>query len=99
MKRGPYGPVLPDLYHKIKKEQGICIKEPIDINAARTTLSDEDQAILDRILEIYEDKDGWDLSILTHEPDSPWTKTVAQFGLYSVIKTSFITEYYTQFVG
>ena len=94
----PYGPVDPNIYKQFKHNK----KSNIDtsrIEHKTIDLSEEKQDLVDEILEIYESKEGWDWSIVTHEADSPWTQTVEEKGFYSEIPKEWIQSYYDKFVA
>ncbi|MEQ5738547.1 Panacea domain-containing protein [Providencia rettgeri] len=81
-----HGPVIPSLYHEVKGYGGNVITskikgfamfdremkpvEPIvpanDVNANK---------LIDKIVSIYGELDGFQLSALTHQPNTAWSKT------------------------
>lgn len=67
------GPVFPSLYQNLKEYRKSAIKEPINIQT-NDIISDEDAKFLDRIWEIYGNRDGIYLSAITHTPDTPWSE-------------------------
>lgn len=75
-----YGPVIPDLYHKVKAYGRRTITAPVDNNGV---IGDEQNpppnenslALLERIWEVYGKHDGVQLSALTHQPKTPWDIT------------------------
>lgn len=68
------GPVFPELYHEIKEFGKSAIKTPITTSRISKEISEEDSMFLDRIWEIYGNKDGIYLSAITHTPDTPWSE-------------------------
>jgi uncharacterized phage-associated protein len=76
----PYGPVAPSLYHELKRYGSGVITEkiPSDLRPKsphEPTLSQENTAFLDKIIEVYGKFDGPSLSNMSHEPDGPWDRT------------------------
>lgn len=73
-----YGPVIPDLYRKIKHYGRKDIDAPIDgYGSIRDMHLPNEQTLdlLDHVWDSYKDKDGIELSALTHEPNTPWDIT------------------------
>lgn len=81
-----YGPVVPSVYHGLKKfgaqkvpkeafpNDGLMYAEPADANSRK---------ILDRILEVFGPFSGGELSAMTHRPGTPWyimTQEIKTFG-------------------
>ncbi len=67
-----YGPVIRNLYAKIKKHRSNFINEKISNNTPE--LSDDEQEIIDETFEKYGDYTGWELSNITHKQGTPWDK-------------------------
>jgi uncharacterized phage-associated protein len=67
------GPVFPSLYQNLKKYKKNSVKDPINVST-EDVLSDEDVKFLDKIWNIYGNKDGIYLSAITHTPDTPWSE-------------------------
>lgn len=79
----PKGPVLSSLYHQFKHYRWNPIKElAVDVDpltgesrALYVPPSDETfQAIFNRVWHRYRHLSGSQLSVLTHAPDTPWSK-------------------------
>jgi len=85
-----YGPVIPNLYQKIKQFRS----NPV------TTISynnkydfDEDELdIINQVYNIYGNYNGIQLSVLTHEKDSPWDITWKNGN--QIISNDLIENYY-----
>ena len=91
-----YGPVIPSIYHEFKRFSDSPIKKgcyatyfdyvPIvksdDIDVLR---------ILDSEWSHYKDKDGTDLSNITHEPNGAWYKAYGK-GVNSILEDEDIKE-------
>jgi uncharacterized phage-associated protein len=74
-----YGPVIPDLYHKIKKFRSSPVEHPIDntifgfdFDKKEPDFDENEKNILGQVYDIYSNWSGIRLSTLTHMPGSPW---------------------------
>ncbi|WP_157956696.1 Panacea domain-containing protein [Salinicola halimionae] len=89
-----FGPVVPALYHKVKRYRN----HPIDAELPQRTrdvVSPEDQRLLDRIWDTYGQHDGLTLSSITHKPGTPWDQTWDDRGIHGlIIPPSKIREHY-----
>ena len=90
-----YGPVVPSVYHRYKTFRAA----PIDIRAVDQDgrLSTQECALIDFVNDSYSDLDALQLSSLTHEPGTPWHKTVRAHGVGAIIPNALIKEYYKEF--
>lgn len=68
-----YGPVVPPLYHDLKKWGNTPVEEllPAPVSALGNLSSDE-RALLDEVLNAYGHLSGMQLSNLTHAFGTPW---------------------------
>ena len=90
-----YGPVVPSVYHTYKSFRHEPIKTvPVD----RTDEFDEKQHILiDAVLKAYKDYSAWQLSAITHQPNTPWSKVYdGGRGENAIIPNALIEEHYTR---
>jgi uncharacterized phage-associated protein len=88
-----YGPVIPDLYHTVKRYRGGPITKPL--RAARSErMSTEERELVDEVFRVYGDWTGPELSHLTHKPGSPWDQVFEDGGWGQVIPTGVIRDYY-----
>ncbi|GGB84129.1 hypothetical protein GCM10007424_25180 [Flavobacterium suaedae] len=70
------GPVMPTLYHTLKKYGGNKVIEPISYTRANADMiTDIDAKFLDMIWDKYGDYSGIELSAITHTKGSPWEDT------------------------
>lgn len=78
-----WGPVFPDLYHRVKKWGNRAIRAPLEIfdydgrkyDWTRPELpaeADFSDRVIRRVWEVYGQMSGWELSQLTHEKGGPW---------------------------
>lgn len=74
-----FGPVFPDLYHRIKKYGGGQIEDFIAVAEDDIAIVPSSDvfvaALLDKIWEVYGGANGVELSELTHADGTPWSKT------------------------
>jgi uncharacterized phage-associated protein len=88
----PYGPVVPSVYHRYKKFGSNFISD-VPVNAA-TEFQPSEISTMDQVFSGYGKRSGISLSSLTHEPGTPWSVTVKQSGIGSVISNDLIEDYY-----
>lgn len=68
-----YGPVVPPLYHDLKKWGNTPVEEPLSVPiSAAGNLSSDERALLDEVLDAYGHLSGIQLSNLTHALGTPW---------------------------
>jgi len=87
-----YGPVFPSLYNNLKQHGKSFVKEPINCFTSEV-INDEDARFLDKVWEIYGQKDGIYLSALTHKDGTPWSETYPK-GENLIIPDPLIKDYY-----
>lgn len=90
-----YGPVIPSLYHAIKHYGKSPIKELLEGADDFEKLDDKEKKILDETLRIYGKFDGVQLSSLTHQRGTPWSK-VWKGNFFEDIPNDMIKEYYLE---
>lgn len=67
-----YGPVVPSVYHQYKEYGGSNITEEYgDLSKLFET---EQTDLIDAVLYAYRDHSALDLSAITHQPGTPWSK-------------------------
>ncbi|WNL39302.1 DUF4065 domain-containing protein [Halomonas sp. PAMB 3232] len=102
-----YGPVIPSVYHKIKKYgryhisaliDGVDPEDDIESNPPHEDTMD----LLANVWEAYKDKNGIELSALTHEKNTPWDiawSSPDEPGHYSpnkIISNKLIAQHYKE---
>ena len=88
-----YGPVIPNLYRKIKKYgQGSVNKK---IGGDVSTLSDIKKEWIEAVYEAYKDFSALRLSAITHLEGTPWSKVHIE-DLNMQITDDFIRPYYKE---
>lgn len=89
--RWKYGPVIPSLYHELKKYGSCSIREPIRIiqekNESLVAVTPGIQKsdiqahrLISKIIEVYGGYTGTELSNMTHSPNAAWSKGDADGG-------------------
>jgi uncharacterized phage-associated protein len=74
-----FGPVVPSLYRALKHCGNQAVKQAIQ-PAEPDLLPFEVQSFLDRIWNLYSHLTGIQLSNLTHQNGSPWSRTAKRYG-------------------
>jgi uncharacterized phage-associated protein len=92
-----FGPVIESLYHAYKRYGN----HPLPANSAtRAEIQGEDAAeikrLLDKVWNSYKKYSAAQLSTLTHQPDTPWSKVHDPNSFYTVIPDKLIAEHYQQ---
>src|ERR1051325_4377939 len=90
-----WGPVIPSLYHSLSQYGSGEVTSPIPISGARR-INPADDTLLESVWKSYGRMSGLTLSAITHRKNTPWSRTVKVFGLRSIIRDSYIRNYYRQ---
>ncbi|WP_281300583.1 MULTISPECIES: type II toxin-antitoxin system antitoxin SocA domain-containing protein [unclassified Iodidimonas] len=90
-----YGPVIPELYAKIKKYRSNPVKKrlPDEVDGS---LGDREKNLIEQVFKIYGKKSGPALSRLTHQPGSPWALTYREGEFGKVISNDIIQDHYSR---
>ncbi|OLF37597.1 MULTISPECIES: Panacea domain-containing protein [unclassified Psychrobacter] len=76
--RWQYGPVLPEIYHEFKKFGAKNINEfGSDMWSERQKVNSSDHQVIDfleKIIDIYGNYSGTELSWMTHQPETAWSR-------------------------
>lgn len=88
-----YGPVIPDLYHIIKRVDFSNNDFKFIEMYSQNNLSKEDSKFIETVWGAYNRFDGSQLSSKTHEKDTPWYKTYNGQS-FTQINNELIKEYY-----
>jgi hypothetical protein len=86
-----YGPVVPDLYHKLRSYRADPVTAPIYAGGPAPSLQ-EDQ-LLQAVFATYGRYSGGQLSSMTHQPGTPWDIAWKR-GKNSQITDQMIEEHY-----
>ena len=84
-----YGPVIPELYQAIKQYRSSPVKE---ISCKEEKIDETFADVIDQEYKIYGSFTGIELSMLTHEKNSPWEITWNSGK--SIISNDLIAYYY-----
>ncbi len=103
-----YGPVIPALYHKLKHwgsgTVADVVRDPLPggrESVPRVAEHDQLRPILDKVYETYGKLTAFQLSTITHRPDTPWSRVAAGGALRAGprIPDAFIAEHYKKLLG
>lgn len=91
-----YGPVIPDLYSKIKIFGSSEITIPSLTNGQDDAFTEEEIDTLEFVLEVYGDHSAARLSQITHMPNTPWSAVYNENGWAEEIPDSLIRNHYKE---
>jgi uncharacterized phage-associated protein len=94
-----YGPVIPSLYHDLKRYGGGSVKEPVStfLHFRSVPELDEDESdLVSQVYKAYGKRTGIQLSALTHQPGTPWADTWKPNFLGLAISNDLIADHYRQ---
>lgn len=74
-----HGPVVPDIYHGLKRFGGDQLVVDIDALAPALDLSDEERSFVDEVWESYKDYSASKLREMTHR-EEPWVNARRGYG-------------------
>lgn len=102
-----FGPVYPDLYDALKgygsktvdglvHENNWASADHIRGSVVKVDLTKKEREIIETVWEDYGHFEGFQLSALTHEPDTPWAKVYKPGKKHIVIPDELIKEYFVE---
>jgi uncharacterized phage-associated protein len=93
-----YGPVIPDLYHELKKYGSGSVTRPISDFYFHSSppLDKEELDLIAQVYRLYGKKTGIQLSQLTHKQGTPWHSTWSPDSMGVPISNDLIAEHYRQ---
>jgi uncharacterized phage-associated protein len=88
-----YGPVIPSLYNAVRHFRNLPVEGPL-WQAPNDQLNEADEHIIKEVDRIYGDLSGIQLSKLTHDANTPWSRTYrhGEFGI--PIPNDMIQDHY-----
>jgi len=87
-----YGPVIPQLYNRIRNYRSMPITH--DIRSFDNDLSPREADLVRQVFQIYGDKSGPELSRITHAEGTPWRKTYVPGSFGLTIPNDLIEDHY-----
>jgi uncharacterized phage-associated protein len=94
LKAWQWGPVIPDLYHRLRKYGAQPITEPLN-HVEPTPSTGDVPELLDAVWKGYKDRSAAQLSGLTHQPGTPWSLTWHN-DPFGVIPEELIKKHYLE---
>ena len=92
-----YGPVVPDVYHSLRRYGREPVNRPIE-RVTGEDFSDLELNLIQQVSEKYGRFTGLQLSQLTHAPGTPWDQVWKQWGQNAIIPDPTIDLYYKKLV-
>lgn len=89
-----YGPVVPSLYHAVKRFGGRPIIGPLQGDTDPQLLSVAAVGLIVAVYEAYGHLSAVQLSNMTHLPDTPWSDVWDNFGRNAEIPNELIQRHY-----
>lgn len=89
------GPVVPSVYHAVK-EFGSAPVSNVPCADNGFNFSDQENAVMDEVAQMYGKFDGITLSSATHRPGTPWRHTWDTFGRNAPISNDLIENFYRE---
>ena len=91
-----YGPVVPELYHAIKHWNSQPVVDQIPGFEDFNDFDEQAEDILEQVYDVYGSLSGYELSDITHRPESPWFVTRMQRFPGAVIPNKLIQDFFSQ---
>ncbi|MCH9845847.1 MAG: DUF4065 domain-containing protein [Alphaproteobacteria bacterium] len=92
-----HGPVIPRLYHAVRKFKRNVITETLPVNLIDNKgISNDSLDVIDKVLNHYRQFTAWQLSALTHAKDTPWHQAWHQSGKETIISNQMLQHHYQQ---
>ncbi|WMC06283.1 Panacea domain-containing protein [Elizabethkingia anophelis] len=94
-----YGPVIPELYHVIKRfgYRNVDL-ETLELWAGDKKVDNKDQNFIKTIWNTYKGFSGLDLSSLTHMENTPWAETYDPKAYHKLINNTIIEKHYKNLI-
>ena len=89
-----YGPVIPDVYHGIKRYGKSRVTSLLPCPADGFDELEED--LIQQVFDVYREFSGIDLSQMTHARGSPWHRVWHAHGRNAIVPDDFIEEHFAE---
>lgn len=93
-----FGPVIPDLYHAIKDRRDKPVEE-LTGGSFGGDLDEDEKSFVKMVYEVYQDRDGIELSMLTHRDGTPWQQVYRADRSNIAIPDDLIQNHYHELVS
>lgn len=95
-----WGPVIPDLYHSLRRYGAGIVGSPIPI-INMDSISETDRNLLGTVLDAYGRFSGPQLSTMTHKDGTPWHEAYEPNALFNnnTIRNEKIEQHYTELLN
>ena len=89
-----YGPVIPDVYHGLKRYG----RKPVNVvqDFPDSDFDDLEGDLIRQVFDVYREFSGVQLSQLTHARGTPWHQIWYRTGRYSIIPDELIEEHFAE---
>lgn len=89
-----YGPVIPDVYHGLKRHG----TRPVNVlqDFPSSDFDELETDLIEQVFDVYSDFTGVQLSQLTHARGTPWYQTWYRTGRNSIIPDELIEEHFSE---
>ncbi len=89
-----YGPVIPEVYHEIKRYGRNPVKSLLD--CPDDNFDELELDLIEQVYDVYIDFSGILLSQMTHAEGSPWRKIWDTHGRNAIIPNDLIEEHFSE---
>ena len=92
-----YGPVIPVVYHGVKRYGRKPIRSPIQspfLQGSTAAFGPKEEDVIEQVFDVYARFSGIDLSMMTHAQGSPWYEVWYREGKNAVIPNSLIEKHF-----
>ncbi|MEK6324321.1 MAG: type II toxin-antitoxin system antitoxin SocA domain-containing protein [Acidobacteriota bacterium] len=97
VKAWQWGPVIVDLYEALRQYGSGVVTAKIPAPAVE--LNPNAEQVIEKVWKAYGRLTAFQLSSITHKPNSPWSQTWETWGQYSTISNDVIAQYYWKLVN
>ena len=89
-----YGPVIPEVYHGVKRYGRKPVLTPIQ--CPHESFDELENDLINQVFDVYSGFSGIDLSMMTHAQGTPWHQIWHQKGKNAIIPDPLIEEHFSE---